>query len=43
MGLMEEYRLRVFEKRARERIFTPERDEIRGWRKMHNEELSNIH
>jgi hypothetical protein len=40
---MEEYRLRVFEKRVL-RIFGPKRDEVTGgWRKLHNEELHNLY
>jgi hypothetical protein len=39
----EEHRLRVFENRVL-RIFGPKRDEVtRGWRKLHNEELHNLH
>jgi hypothetical protein len=38
--LREEHRLRVFENRVLRRIFGPKRDQvIRGWRKLHNEEL----
>jgi len=41
--LMEERRLRVFQKRALRRIFGLKRDEVtREWRKLHNEEL-NVH
>jgi hypothetical protein len=37
-------RLRVFWNRVLNRIFGPKRDEvIGGWRKMHNEELPNLH
>ena len=37
-------RLRVFENRALGRIFGPKRDEVRGgWRKIHNEELNDLH
>jgi hypothetical protein len=37
--LREEHRLRVFENK-----FGPKREEvIGGWRKVHNEELSNLH
>jgi hypothetical protein len=36
--------LRVFENRVLRRIFGPKRDEVtRGWRKLHNEELHNLH
>jgi hypothetical protein len=42
--LSEEHRLRVFENRALRRIFGPKRDEVTGnWRKLHNEELHNLH
>jgi hypothetical protein len=44
LTLREEHRLRVFEKRMLLRIFGPKRDEmIGGWRKLHNEELHNLH
>ena len=40
---MEERTLRVFLKRALRRIFWP-KDDVRGeWRKLHNEELNNLH
>jgi len=36
--------LRVFENRLLRRIFGPKRDEVTGeWRKLHNEELSDIY
>jgi hypothetical protein len=39
--LKEEHRLKVFENRVLRRIFGLSRDEVRGgWRKLHNEELS---
>jgi hypothetical protein len=42
--LKEEHRLRVFENRVLRRIFGSERDEVTGrWRKLHNEELHNLH
>jgi hypothetical protein len=42
--LREEHRLRVFENRALRRLFGPKRDELMGeWRKLHNEELRNLH
>jgi hypothetical protein len=42
-GLREEHRLRVFENRVLRRIFGPKRDDVTGsWRKLHNEELSNL-
>jgi hypothetical protein len=41
---LEEHRLRVFENRVLRRIFGPERDEVTGgWRKLHNEEIHNLH
>jgi hypothetical protein len=42
--LREERRLRAFENRVLRRIFGPKRDEVTGeWRKLHNEELNNLH
>ena len=44
VSLREECRLRVFENRVLRRIFGPERDEVtREWRKLHNEELSDLY
>jgi hypothetical protein len=44
LPLKEKYRRRVFENRMLRRIFRPKRDEIiGGWRKLHNEELHNLH
>jgi hypothetical protein len=44
LTLREEHRLRVFENRVLLRIFGPKRDEVTGgWRKLHNEELLNLH
>jgi hypothetical protein len=40
--LREVHRLRVFENRVLKRIFGQKRDEIVGWRKLHNEELNNL-
>jgi hypothetical protein len=41
--LREERRLRVCENRVLRRIFWPKRDEVTGeWRKLHNEELSDL-
>ena len=41
--LREEQKLSVFENRAL-KIFWPERDEVPGeWRKLHNEELSDLY
>ena len=43
LTLREERRLRVFENRVLRRIFGPKRDEGTGeWRKLHNEELSDL-
>src|SRR5215469_10808868 len=40
----EERRLRVFENRVLRRVFGPKRDEVTGeWRKLHNEELSDLY
>jgi hypothetical protein len=42
--LREERRLRVFENRVLRRIFGPKMDEVTGeWRKLHNEELNDLH
>jgi hypothetical protein len=42
--LREDHRLRVFENRVLRRIFGPKRDDVTGeWRKLHNEELHNLH
>ena len=44
LTLREERRLRVFENRVLRRIFGPKRDEVTGeWRKLHNEELNDLH
>ena len=44
LTLREERRLRVFENRVLRRIFGPKRDEVTGeWRKLHNEELSDLY
>jgi hypothetical protein len=41
---MKEHRLRVFQNRVLRRLFGLKRDEIvGGWRKLHNEELHNLH
>jgi hypothetical protein len=43
LTLTEERRLRVFENRVLRRIFVPKWDELTGeWRKMHNEEPTNL-
>ena len=39
-----EHRLRVSENRVLRRIFGPKRDKVTGeWRKLHNEELNDMH
>jgi hypothetical protein len=44
LTLREEHRLGVFEIRVLRRIFGPKRDEVAGeWRKLHNEELHDLH
>jgi hypothetical protein len=44
LPLREEHRLKVFENRVLRRIFGPKRDEtVRGWRKLHNEELHSLY
>jgi hypothetical protein len=44
LTLREERRLRVFENRVLRRVFGPKRDEVTGeWRKLHNEELSDLY
>ena len=43
LTLREERRLRVFENRVL-KVFGPKRDEVTGeWRKLHNEELSDLY
>ena len=43
LTLREERRLWVFENRVLRRVFGPKREEVTGeWRKLHNEELSNL-
>ena len=42
--LREECRPRVFENRVLRRVFGSKRDEVTGeWRKLHNEELSDLY
>jgi len=42
--LREERKLRVFENMVLRRIFGPRRDDVTGeWRKLHNEELSDLY
>jgi len=44
LTLREEHRLRRFENRMLRRIFGPKRDKVTGeWRKLHKEELNNLH
>ena len=44
LTLREERRLRVFESSVLRRVFGPKRDEVTGeWRKLHNEELSDLY
>jgi hypothetical protein len=44
LTLREEHRQRVFENKVLRRIFGPKRDEVTGgWRKLHNEELRDLH
>jgi hypothetical protein len=43
LTLREEHRLRVFEKRVLRKIFGPEREEDRSWRKLHNDELHSLY
>ena len=44
LTLREERRLRVFENRVLRGVFGPKRDKVTGgWRKLHNEELSDLY
>jgi hypothetical protein len=44
LTLKEEHRLRLFENRVLRRISAPKREEVAGgWRRLHNEELHNLH
>ena len=44
LTLREECRLRVFGNRVLRRVFGPKRDEVtKEWRKLHNEELSDLY
>jgi hypothetical protein len=43
LTLREENRLRFLEKRMLRRIFGPKREEDGSWRKLHNDELHNLH
>jgi hypothetical protein len=43
-NLRAEYTLRVFENRVLRKIFKPKRDKVTGeWRRLHNEELSDLY
>jgi hypothetical protein len=44
LTLREEHGLRVFENKVMRKIVGPKRDEVTGgWRKLHNEELHDLH
>ena len=44
LTLKEERRLRMFDNRMLRRTFEPKRDVVtRDWRKLHNEELNDLH
>jgi hypothetical protein len=44
LTVIEEHKLRMFEKRVLRRILGPKRDGVTGgWRKLHNEELHNLY
>ena len=44
LTLRDERRLRVFENSVMRRIFGPKRNEVlREWRKLHNNELNDLH
>ena len=44
LALREERRLRMFENKVLRRVLGPKRDEMTGeWRKLHNEELSDLY
>jgi hypothetical protein len=44
LTLRKDHRLRLLENRVLRRIFCPRRDEVTGeWRKLHNEELNDLH
>jgi hypothetical protein len=43
LTLGEEHRLRGFENAVLRRIFGPKREEDGSWRKLHNDELHNLH
>jgi hypothetical protein len=43
LTLREEHSLRVFENKMLRRIFGPKRDEVRGVKKLHNDELNDLY
>jgi hypothetical protein len=43
LTLREERRLKLLHNRVLERISGPERGEVTSWRKLHDEELHNLH
>jgi hypothetical protein len=44
LTVREEHRLRVFENKMLRRIFGPKRNQVmRGWRKLHNEDLQDLY
>jgi hypothetical protein len=44
IALREEHKLRAFENRVLRKTSGPKRDKVKGdWRKLHNEELHNLH
>jgi hypothetical protein len=43
LTLREEHRLRVFENRVLRMIFGPKREEVRSWRKLHNDEHRSLY
>jgi hypothetical protein len=43
LTLREEHRLRVFENGVLRRIFRRKREEVTGWKRLHNEGVHNLH
>jgi hypothetical protein len=44
LTLREKHILRIYENRMLRRVFGPKREEVVGaWRRLHNEELHNLH
>jgi hypothetical protein len=44
LALRKEHRLRLFQNRVLRGLFWPKRDKVTGaWRKLHNEELNDLH